>query len=274
MIILQEYYTINEMARYLRATPAALRLYEEKGILKPIRSAENNYRCYTRDDIRLLVNCKIYQNFGFSLTEISHLLSSVSAQEVDELMQKQEAKIERNIQTDLAARAHIKLVQQKKRELLALQGSYYISSSPHCLACYQTVGDKICWDMNDAPYWDMVAQNYGLFTMCGAIPQEYLYDDRFSEQVLTGFAIDVDAADELGVPRTDAVQELLPQRCVHTGIIVSPYLRHHSLEPVYDWIRKRQMCICGDVHFQLHLVEYDQGVAVRYYEIWIPVADL
>ncbi|MEO0819256.1 MAG: MerR family DNA-binding transcriptional regulator [Pseudomonadota bacterium] len=64
--------TIGEMCREFGVTPRALRFYEQKELLNPIRHRQNRY--YTARDrarLKLILRGK---RFGFSLAEIHDLL--------------------------------------------------------------------------------------------------------------------------------------------------------------------------------------------------------
>lgn len=66
--------TIQKFADLCGTTPKALRLYEKKGILKPFKlKSSNNYRFYSVDQARDLMQVKLLQNFGFTLSEIKSL---------------------------------------------------------------------------------------------------------------------------------------------------------------------------------------------------------
>lgn len=68
----EETYTIGEMCKAFDVTPRALRFYEQKELLKPIRQGQ--HRLYTpRDRARLTLILR-GKRFGFSLAEIRELL--------------------------------------------------------------------------------------------------------------------------------------------------------------------------------------------------------
>ena len=79
---------INEVARLLCTTPDAIRLYERKKIIQPSRDQENRYRGFTQEDITRLYDCKLLQNVGFSLSEISNIISNGSPEEFDQLLEE------------------------------------------------------------------------------------------------------------------------------------------------------------------------------------------
>lgn len=65
-------YTIGEMCKAFDVTPRALRFYEQKELLKPIRQGQ--HRHYTSRDRARLTLILRGKRFGFSLAEIRELL--------------------------------------------------------------------------------------------------------------------------------------------------------------------------------------------------------
>ncbi|MEU0663530.1 MerR family transcriptional regulator [Streptomyces lavendulocolor] len=59
---------IGELARRAGTTTRTLRYYESRGLLRA-RRAENGYRTYDEDDLRLLQQIRTLQHFGFELEE-------------------------------------------------------------------------------------------------------------------------------------------------------------------------------------------------------------
>lgn len=65
-------YTIGEVCAEFNVTPRALRFYESKGLLSPIR--EGQKRLFTRRDLARLKLILRGKRFGFPLSEIKELL--------------------------------------------------------------------------------------------------------------------------------------------------------------------------------------------------------
>jgi DNA-binding transcriptional MerR regulator len=59
---------IGELARKAGTTTRTLRYYESRGLL-PARRGENGYRRYDEEDLRLLHQIRLLQDFGFELEE-------------------------------------------------------------------------------------------------------------------------------------------------------------------------------------------------------------
>jgi DNA-binding transcriptional MerR regulator len=59
---------IGELAERAGTTTRTLRYYESRGLL-PARRAVNGYRAYDEEDLRLLRQIRLLQDFGFELEE-------------------------------------------------------------------------------------------------------------------------------------------------------------------------------------------------------------
>ena len=69
----KEEYNISELSNEFNITPRALRFYEDKGLIKPIRNGQN--RIYSRKDRARIIWILRGKRVGFSLSEISEVLN-------------------------------------------------------------------------------------------------------------------------------------------------------------------------------------------------------
>ena len=69
---------IGDLARRTGLSVSAIRFYEDKGLVEPIRTAGNQRR-FLRSDIRRLSFILIAQQLGFTLTEIREQLAPLPA---------------------------------------------------------------------------------------------------------------------------------------------------------------------------------------------------
>lgn len=69
---------IGELARRAGTTTRTLRYYEARGLL-PARRSGNGYRAYGEDDLRLLQQIRLLQDFGFGLEETRPFVECLQA---------------------------------------------------------------------------------------------------------------------------------------------------------------------------------------------------
>jgi DNA-binding transcriptional MerR regulator len=67
--------TPGEVRRRLGLTTKALRLYGEKGLIRPQRRA-GGWRTFGREDLARLYQIRVLRNFGFTLDQIAELLNA------------------------------------------------------------------------------------------------------------------------------------------------------------------------------------------------------
>ena len=69
---------IGELARQAGTTTRTLRYYEARGLL-PARRGENGYRRYDEEDLRLLRQIRLLQDFGFELEDTRPFVECLQA---------------------------------------------------------------------------------------------------------------------------------------------------------------------------------------------------
>lgn len=96
--------TSGEIAKKVGISQKAVRLYDEKGLLKPTDYSDGNYRLYDKEALLVLENIIALKKIGFSLEEIhDNLISENNINIVDSLnyqlsiMEKRKLEIERSI---------------------------------------------------------------------------------------------------------------------------------------------------------------------------------
>lgn len=74
--------TIKEVAKQLGCNANAIRFYEKKGLLTPVRG-DNNYREYSEEDIEQLQFIMLYRQLGFSIDAIKQLCGNKEKTKLD-----------------------------------------------------------------------------------------------------------------------------------------------------------------------------------------------
>ncbi len=86
--------TSGEIARKAGVSQKAVRLYDEKGLLKPTDYSEGNYRLYDKEALQVLEKIVALKQIGFSLEEIRDNLKAGEAQDIEEALRMQLAAME------------------------------------------------------------------------------------------------------------------------------------------------------------------------------------
>jgi Cu(I)-responsive transcriptional regulator len=109
---------IGEAASMSGVSAKMIRHYEELGLLPAARRTESGYRQYEREDVHTLRFIRHSRDLGFSLSEIAELVS---------LWQNRRRP---SRQVKALAEAHIKELEQKAAEILAMKSA--LEHLVHC----------------------------------------------------------------------------------------------------------------------------------------------
>lgn len=96
-------HTIGKVARMAGVSPDTLRFYETEGLLAPASKTAAGYRLYDNDAVRRLRFVKHAQACGFTLSDITELLTlkskdSACREDVRSLVIEKKLQIERRLQ--------------------------------------------------------------------------------------------------------------------------------------------------------------------------------
>lgn len=86
--------TSGEMAKKAGVSQKAIRLYDEKGLLKPTEYSEGNYRLYDDAALQILEKIVALKQIGFSLEEIRDNLKNGEASDIKSALELQLQKME------------------------------------------------------------------------------------------------------------------------------------------------------------------------------------
>lgn len=81
--------TSGEIAKQAGISQKAIRLYDQKGLLKPSGYSEGNYRLYDKEALLILEKIIALKQIGFSLEEIRDSLYSDEEQDVESVLREQ-----------------------------------------------------------------------------------------------------------------------------------------------------------------------------------------
>ena len=88
---MDRYYTAGELAKIAGVSSRTIRYYDEKGILKPCRYSEGDYRLYDKDAVIVLQQILMLKYVGFSLEEIREIIKQDRDTSLKDILEKQKA---------------------------------------------------------------------------------------------------------------------------------------------------------------------------------------
>ena len=94
---MKEKMTSGEIAREAGVSQKTLRVYDEKGLLKPVGYSEGNYKLYDKNSLIILEKIIALKHVGFSLEEIKNSLENEDEESITETLKKQLVLMENKI---------------------------------------------------------------------------------------------------------------------------------------------------------------------------------
>lgn len=93
-------YKIHEVAEQLNIAPSAIRFYEKKGLISPVKDPENGYRIFDEYDIYKLWSISYHREFDLSVDEIYKLKHSDTLEAIMDMVKKQKTETIRRIEKE------------------------------------------------------------------------------------------------------------------------------------------------------------------------------
>jgi len=87
--------TSGEIAKRAGVSQKAVRLYDEKGLLKPTEYSEGNYRLYDQGALQILEKIVALKQIGFSLEEIRDNIAKGEASDIESALRMQLSEMEK-----------------------------------------------------------------------------------------------------------------------------------------------------------------------------------
>nr|WP_255451430.1 MerR family transcriptional regulator [Sporomusa sp. KB1] len=262
---------MGDVAKLLSITPEAIRYYEDQGIITSTRDERSGYRYYGVWDIHVLIQSRIYRQYGYSLAEAANLINHCKIDDIASILSEKEADIEKAIIWHMNLLKRIRQVQtiitDTKNNLgkfrleyrppmyrLETQDGYKLYSSPHKRALTQSWIEKIP------------------FVFPGALfPKSEL--EQGGTKFSFGLAVDEEYANFLDIKPSEDVVFFPSRLCLytafqsHSGIVLSP--RH--LAPAIDYMHSQGMKLHGDIISKIVMMCKIENKYYNWHQLWLPI---
>lgn len=265
--------TIKDIAQLMRLSTETIRYYERKKIISPHRSENNDYRYYTQEDIRKLYDFKTYQELGFSVSEVSNIFSTSSAQDLSDRLDEQETALEKQMKLQTQTMQRMRQIKSAIELYKRYYGQYLITYSPHWLTCFHSPRSVFSKKNVAHHFWDLISTNFNDFICTARVPLHIASEIDCDRRMDRGYSVDYEKGIELGLEPDGMVIELPSRRCAYTVIQSEPVVKREALEPIFDWIAARNLKACGDVICGVNMITFHQERDSRIYEVWIPIEE-
>lgn len=264
-------YSIGKMASLLGISSEAIRYYESKDIIRPLRDPDSGYRYYSTWDFHMLLRARHYQKYGFSLDEISDLFRSQSLPAISDRLQGQEEQIEREIVYHMNLLKRIRQSQQMIRYASENVGKFQLEQSP---GIFRMNTQKNYTLYKDKPHLERIEEWVEKEPFVYSCAVFYEKDIRAGVSRFDfGMGLDAEYAEFLQVQADEDVQYYPPAFCVKTCVPSrsGQYLTLDSLAGGLDYLQRNGLQLTGDVVTQVVCMTKPDGEYFNWHIVWMPV---
>ena len=268
-------YKIGDVSRILGISADLLRYYEKKGVVRPQKDQNNDYRYYDTWDINFLIDCLWFKHFGFGIPQVAYMVTDCYHGDLISLLDEKSDQMASEIRKQEQLLARLREYREAVERVKAGLGVCDIQDSPE-LICYL---NRFNYSYNYTPEMQRLSrqwQEYMPFTQrYFEIPQEGLVGD--GADFAWGFSLRTPYAEELDVQVKPPVKRLPSRRCIHSAFrsagknAFTP--RHLSF--LLDFAKEQELKISGNAMGTLVCSVREEGSddLTGYFEVWLPVED-
>lgn len=265
-------YTIKEVASFAGITTEAVRYYEKQGLVISEKNEENGYRYYKTWDIHMLMQARLYRQYGYSMNETKEMLQESTMEELEDLFAQKEQDLHESIVQQMRTLNYLRerrnvignakeQSQQIRLETRPAMYRFDIQNNYSLIDDNDGLADITQRLMNDTPY----IVSSACFDKNDFINDEPVFSFGFS--ILEAFA------NPQILKNNQAVHYYEESTCV-SAVAVSTekhVLRPHIFQKALDYIYEQGLQITGDVVTNVVAYREKNGVKEVIHKIWIPV---
>ena len=264
-------YSIGTMARLLGISAEAIRYYESRNIIQPVRDPETGYRYYNTWDFHMLLRARHYQNYGFSLEEVADLFRSRDLPGIQEQMGMQEAGIQREIVRQINLLKRIRQSQAMLEDAVNSVGQYRIEERPGIYRMNTQKNYTLCRSKEELKLIEEWAGKTPFVYSCAVFYEEEIRKGETGFDF--GMGLNEENAQILEVEETDQVQYYPPCLCVHTCLPSrsGQYLSLNSLKDSLDYLKSNGLELQGDIVTQVVCMTKPEDEYFNWHIVWLPI---
>ena len=264
-------YKIGDVSRILGISSDIMRYYEKKGIVKPIKGKDNDYRYYEAWDVNFLLECLWFMGYGYSTKEISELVSQYSYDDLCRSLRERETVMQENIERQQLLLTRLRQQSEFLEQKKDLVGTCRIEQSPDILRYlnrYNYIYDKSENLRRISKQWvKFLPFSRRSFHIEPDILRSGDCDFAW------GFSLETQYAGPLGVSAEPPVVHIPSQKSLHY-IFKEPGKDNFSprlLQPMQDFAEENGLRFSGGAEGNLLCSVRENGVMTGYFEAWIPL---
>ena len=266
-------YSIGTMAKLMGISSEAIRYYESRNIISPVRDPETGYRYYNTWDFHMLLRARHYQNYGFSLEEIAELFRSHELAEIRGKMVDQEEMIQQEIIRQMNLLKRIRQSQQVLHDAKENVGKFRIEERP---GIYRMNTQKNYTLFKKKEQLDLISEwteKEPFVFSCAVFYQKNI--EKGETEFDFGMGLREEYAQFLNVKESELVQYYPPCLCVHTCVPSrsGKYLSLESLKEGFRYLEQNGLSLAGDIVTQVACMPKPEEEYFNWHIVWFPIKE-
>ena len=264
-------YSIGTMAKLLGLSAEAIRYYESRGIIQPLRDPDTGYRYYNTWDFHMLLRARHYQSYGFTLEEVAELFTGGDLARIRDAMGEQELAIEQEIVRQINLLKRIRQSQEMLEDARTSVGKFQIRERPGIFRMNTQKNYTLCREKEELALIEEWARKEPFVYSCAVFYRERLEAGHTDFDF--GMGINEEYASFLDVQANERVQYYPPCQCLHTCIPSrsGQYLSAQRLEEGFQYMREHGLELGGDIVTQVVCMTKPQNEYFNWHIVWFPI---
>ncbi len=268
-------YKIGDFSNYLGVTPDLIKHYEKYDIIKGIKNEQTNYRYYSFWQSSNIFLSKMYQNLGFTLREISHILNHAETSEIFTELKTKADILKQTINKETIILEKINEIVQYEDEIKnnsfnggweikTVNPFYFMAHSENCKYSQELI--------NDIPIQQWV-NLLPITSLCTKINME----DGIEEAVYFGMSVSKENAEMFDVNIDEPIERVESKKALIyksklTAISADPVeIANRLLKDPLELIKKHNFEISGDIYIKTLLIANHECERSVFRIIYIPI---
>ncbi len=264
-------YKIGDVAKILGISPDLLRYYEKKGVVKPVKDQNNDYRYYEPWDINFLIDCLWYKNFGFGIEQVAQIVNKSNYEDIVSMMEEKDAEIEASIQWQEMLLRRMRQYLQNIRTIKDYLGKCDLVYSPEIVRYLNRFNYSFDNSKELQSLSGQWLQYMPLVHRCFEIEQADL--QNMTDNFAWGLSLTMEYIRELNIPIHPPAMHFPSEPSVHSVFTSSgknAFSPRH-LKYLMDYVRENDLTIAGNARGNLICSVLENGKLTGYFEVWLPV---
>lgn len=268
-------YTIGEFSEMLGVTVDTLRLYEKRGIIKPIKDDKNSYRYFDDLDARVLLTSRLYRSLQIPLEDVAELINEGTLEEIIERIEESRRKLEDQINKNTLLLNKMTEIKKETSEINTSLYRFKERKLPGLYRLRQTDKDTL---LKHIFHKEAVSAWMNILPFCFRsfrVDKNLFLSNQGTFNYNWGLAILEDDMKHFDLKITEEIEYIAPQSYL-TSVFPSPndgYFLQAASEFIISYIKENDYQVTGDIIGKLLLTQKIDHHTLSYVEVYIPIGE-